>query len=248
MSEKANYGIDAPNVVRNSIVAGVGLVIVGVALWYLPLPDSLWRLHRIAPSLGASGISCLFCASVMLWGSKAGKLHLRDKILAGLIWRGDEQVLDVGCGHGLMLIGAAKHLTTGKATGIDIWQTEDQADNSEKATQANIDCEGVTSKVVLHSADARAMPFADESFDLILSSWAIHNIYVKEERAKALTEMMRVLKPEGKIVIADIRHGSEYALAFRRGGMVNLRRSLPNFLFVIPTMTISAQKPKRPAT
>ena len=34
---------------------------------------------------------------------------------------GDEKVLDVGCGRGLLLIGAAKRLKSGKATGIDVW-------------------------------------------------------------------------------------------------------------------------------
>jgi hypothetical protein len=38
----------------------------------------------------------------MLWGSKVGKLRLRDKVLNALRWRGDETVLDVGCGHGLL--------------------------------------------------------------------------------------------------------------------------------------------------
>jgi cyclopropane fatty-acyl-phospholipid synthase-like methyltransferase len=44
-------------------------------------------------------------------------------------WKGDEAVRDVGCGHGLMLVGAARRLTTGKATGIDIWQAEDLTGN-----------------------------------------------------------------------------------------------------------------------
>jgi len=38
-------------------------------------------------------------------------------------------VLDVGCGRGLLLIGAARRLTTGKAVGVDIWQAEDRVGN-----------------------------------------------------------------------------------------------------------------------
>ena len=46
----------------------------------------------------------LLSAAVMLWGSKVGKLNLRDKVVASLNLKGDEQVLDAGCGHGLMLV------------------------------------------------------------------------------------------------------------------------------------------------
>ena len=112
----------------------------------------------------------------MTWGSRVGKLQLPDRVLAKIPWHGDEQVLDVGCGHGLMVIGAAKRLSTGKATGIDIWEKEDQAGNSAAATQANVDREGVAARVELRDADARALPFADASFDVILSSWALHKI------------------------------------------------------------------------
>jgi cyclopropane fatty-acyl-phospholipid synthase-like methyltransferase len=73
-----------------------------------------------------------FGALLLLWSSLVGKFRARDALLNAVPWRGDEQVLDVGCGHGLMLIGAAKRLSTGRATGIDIWQDVDQANNSRR--------------------------------------------------------------------------------------------------------------------
>jgi len=105
---------------------------------------------------------------IMIWGSKVGKQRLRDKMINSVSWRGDE-VLDVGCGHGLMLIGAAKRLTTGHALGIDIWQQEDQASNSSRATHENAPREGVADRVELRDSDARQLPFLDESFDVVLS-------------------------------------------------------------------------------
>ena len=47
----------------------------------------------------------------MFWGSKVGKLHLRDKIIASMSGRGDEQVLDVGCGYGLMRVIGSRETT-----------------------------------------------------------------------------------------------------------------------------------------
>ncbi len=95
----------------------------------------------------------------MLLYAKWGKFRHRDKMLNMLRWRGDERVLDVGTGRGLLLIGAARRLTTGTATGIDIWSTKDLSGNSLARTQTNIDVEGVQDKVDLKSDDARKLSF-----------------------------------------------------------------------------------------
>jgi ubiquinone/menaquinone biosynthesis C-methylase UbiE len=178
----------------------------------------------------------------MLWGSKVGKLWLRDRILDGLALRGDEQVLDVGCGHGLLLLGAAKRLTTGKAVGIDLWQKEDQAGNSRDATLENARLEGVADKVELHDGDARNMPFPDGAFDVVVSSWAIHNIYDPGGRTKALREIVRVLKAPGRLALVDIRHTADYIEELRRAGLQQVMRSGPNFLFFIPSHVVTAEK------
>ena len=47
----------------------------------------------------------------------------RRRMLEAVNWRGDEQVLDVGCGNGFLLVEIAKRLTTGMATGIDVWES-----------------------------------------------------------------------------------------------------------------------------
>jgi len=180
----------------------------------------------------------------MLWGSKFGKLRYANKVVRSLALRGDEQVLDVGCGHGLMLITAAKYLTRGKAVGVDIWQQADQAGNSAEATLANVRWEGVADRVELRDGDARDLPFADGTFDVVLSSWALHNIYDSAGRAQAIREIVRVLKPGGRLAIADIRHTGEYAQVLKQTGMLNVLRSRPNFLFLTPTFLLTATKPE----
>src|SRR5213083_296191 len=110
---KPDYGIDAPSVIRNLlIVAVVGLLACGT------MALGLW-----------SGVGCGAMAMWMLWDSKIGKVRDRERLLDLISWTGRERVLDVGCGRGLMLIGAAKRLTTGSAVGIDIWQAEDLSGN-----------------------------------------------------------------------------------------------------------------------
>jgi arsenite methyltransferase len=230
----ADYGIDAPGVVRNLLVAAAILAAVagGFAFWFPPL---LWAF--LCP-----GLSLAATAALMLWGSKVSKLRLRDRVLDSLNLRGDERVLDVGCGHGLMLLGAARRLTTGRAVGLDIWRKEDQAGNDRKATLENADREGVADRVELHDGDARALPFADASFDIVVSSWAIHNIYDAPGREQAVREIMRVLKPCGRLALIDIRHAAEYAAVLRAGGMDQVRLSPPNFLFLVPTRVATAVK------
>ena len=171
-------------------------------------------------------------------------LRLREQLLSSLPWRGDERVLDVGCGHGLMLIGAAKRLPRGKSVGVDLWQNEDQAANSHQATERNANLEGVLSRVEIRDADARHLPFDEAAFDVVSSSWALHNIYAQEERRQALKEMIRVVRPGGTILIIDIRHAAEYASTFAELGLQQVRLSRPHFTFVIPSRSVRACKPE----
>jgi len=151
--KRADYGIDAPKVARNFFVIGIAGCVLGTILAKFGsgrLPN--WLVSFYGACLGIGGCFVLQ-GVIMIWGSKVGKLRLRDKMIDSVSWRGDEQVLDVGCGHGLMLIGAAKGLTTGHAIGIDIWQQEDQASNSSRATQENALREGVADRVELRDSD-----------------------------------------------------------------------------------------------
>jgi ubiquinone/menaquinone biosynthesis C-methylase UbiE len=141
----------------------------------------------------------------MAWGSRVGKLQLRDKIIRSFSWRGDERVLDVGCGHGLMLLAAAKRLTSGRAVGIDVWSQVDQADNSAAATLENARLEGVADRVEVLDADVRKLPFPDASFDVVLSSFVIHNLSRASDRRQVVQEIARVLRPGGELAIAAIR-------------------------------------------
>jgi len=94
-------------------------------------------------------VGCLLSATsgLMLRSSDVGKLCLRDRLLDGLHLTGNETVLDVSCGHGLLPIGVAKRLPKGKAIGIDLWSQIDQASDSRAATLANAAAEGVAAAV-----------------------------------------------------------------------------------------------------
>ncbi|EUA52195.1 methyltransferase domain protein [Mycobacterium xenopi 4042] len=105
-----------------------------------------------------------------------------DEILDGLRLRGDETLLDLGCGRGAVLLAAAKRLPRGRAVGIDLWRA-DQTDNSPTATMTNARLEDVADRVEVRTADMTALPFDDESFDVVVSSLAIHNIPTRKAAA-----------------------------------------------------------------
>ncbi len=220
----------------------IGAVLLGIGIALIFLAGRFAIARWFVPAFLGAGGSLFGTSAVMVWGSKCGKLRLRDKLIESLALRGDERVLDIGCGHGLMLLGAAKKLTTGKAVGIDLWQNEDQAGNSKEATLENAVLEGAKERVELRDGDARQMPFEKESFDIVLSSWALHNIYDADGRRRALEEIVRVLKPGGRVLVTDIRHGQEYADVFRALGLADVKVSAPNFVFVIPSRCVSARK------
>ena len=235
-----DYGIDAPGVVLRFFILGAIAISLGILTGVLFGPKQ--PFFHMGVWMGAA---FLVTASGMLWGSKVGKLSLRERVLDSLSLQGNERILDVGCGRGLMLIGAAKRLATGKAVGVDLWQTEDQSGNNPETTRQNAHAEGVIDRIEIKTGDARQLPFESHAFDVVLSSWALHNIYDPQGRAQALREMVRVLKPGGRVAILDIRHTAEYTQVLRDGGMSEVKRSGPNFIFVIPSFLLRAQKPVR---
>jgi ubiquinone/menaquinone biosynthesis C-methylase UbiE len=194
--------------------------------------------HAIWPALIWLGY-----AAGHLWSSVFGKPLLARRMIAAIPWRGDEHVLDVGCGRGLLLIEAARRLADGgRAVGIDIWRRADMWDNRPEATLANAEAEGVGDRVEVREADARSLPFPDEVFDVVLSSSTIHNIKEKAEQAQALSEICRVVRPGGHVAIFDIEGTGRYAMQLGQAGFTDVKRSHV-LLFVPGAATVAARKP-----
>lgn len=228
-SAPPDYGLDAPGVVRNLLIAtglSLGLVVVqltGIWSGALTVRGLTLLFHPAAMGL-AIGLTCVSLAAWMTWSSKVGKLAERERLLDQVPWTGAERVLDLGCGRGLMLVGAARRVPRGGAVGIDLWQAEDLSGNRPEATLENARREGVGDRVTVETGDMRELPFPDASFDVIVSKAAIHNIYDPMGRAEVLAELARVLKPGGHVVIDDIRHTSAYVRQLRSRGVPDARR------------------------
>jgi len=166
-------------------------------------------------------------------------------VLDRLELRGDERVLDVGTGRGLLLIGAAKRLTTGRAVGIDIWSAKDLSRNAKEQTEANAALEGVAERVEVRSEDARRMSFPDASFDVVLSNLCLHNIPSAEGRREACREIARILAPGGVALISDFKNTAAYGRALRDAGLTVSRGALALFDTFPPLRVVKASKEGR---
>lgn len=207
---KGSYGIDAPMM----------LPILGI-LFAFNLFNAIVS-RKIIPAIAAAVI--LFCVSWGLHTSKRGKFLVWADILNELKLRGDERILDLGCGRGAVLFLAAQHLSSGRAVGVDIWNKADQSGNSEEAARRNALAEGVADRIELVTADMTQLPMEADQFDLIVSNVAIHNIKGDAGRARALEEAVRVLRPGGRLLIADLRCTAFYLEHLASLGMIEVAR------------------------
>jgi len=226
---RGSYGIDAPYVSIFLAALGVFYVVMAIVTgkWMFCFLSSLilallgWHLHF----------------------TLRGKFGVWAELLEGLRLRGDERIADLGCGRGAVLLMAAQHLTTGRAVGVDLWRRADQSGNSVEATQRNAVAEGVADRVELHTGDLTALPFQDRSFDVVLSSLALHNISGRAGRAKAVGEAVRVLRPGGRLVIVDVRAIPQHHAVLAKLGMKDvICRSLEWQFW--PTRVLTATKPE----
>ncbi len=239
----ADYGIDAPPVIRNLTIAGVVCMAVGLGGYLLLVPvQALLAALLLSWGLAAGG-SMLATAGLMIWSSKVGKLRQREKLIEALALKGNETVLDVGCGRGLLLMAAARRLSTGKAIGIDLWQSADQSGNRPEVTLSNAQAEGVADRVEVKTGDMRELPFPDGTVDVVVASLAIHNIPTKEGRAQAVHEIARVLRPGGRVALLDFQCTDEYAQTLRATGWKTVERSGRQFLMFPPVRVVTGTKP-----
>jgi len=206
---RGSYGIDAPYLLVVPIVLIVWNVVDGLLHW------------RILPFVVTTAL--LASVGCGLYTSRRGKFVVWASLLDSLALRGDERILDLGCGRGAVLLMAADHLTTGRAVGIDLWRAGDQSGNSAEAARQNAAAERVLERVSLHTGDIRSLPFKDYSFDVVLSNVAVHNVK-KADRDTVIDEAIRVLRPGGRLMIADIFSVGQYRRRLAARGMINVRQ------------------------
>jgi SAM-dependent methyltransferase len=239
---RADYGIDAPPVVRNLALGGSAIILVGIAAFVF-ISEPRWLRYVLGYWGVFAGGSMVLTSLLMIWSSKVGKLRQRDVLIQQLGLKGNETVLDVGCGRGLLLIEAAKHLPDGKAIGVDLWQSVDQSGNKPEVTAENARLEGVAERVDIKTGDMRELPLPESSVDAVVASLSIHNIPTKEGRAQAVREIHRVLKPGGQVALLDFTAIDEYFATLQSLGWKDVQRSELSYWMFPPVRVVRGKKP-----
>lgn len=224
-----DYGFDGPRGLVLLLLVSLGCL--GGAIWLRGM-QSLppWEILLAQAALLIVAADCLLLMGSLLWYSKIEKPCERERLLDLIPWHGDEVVLDVGCGRGLLLVGAARRLTTGRAVGVDVWHGLQLSGNHPQAAKDNARRAAVAERVEVHDGDARSLPFANDSFDVVLSSLVLHNIPSRAGRQQAVREIARVLKPGGHVAVLDVRYTGDYVNVLRDCGLVESRREKAGWL------------------
>lgn len=140
-----------------------------------------------------------------------------------------ERVLDVGCGTGVLTRLAAGAVgPSGRTTGID------PSAAMITAARRNAELEG--SSAAFRLAAIEALPYADGSFDVVLSSFMLHHLPPEVKRT-GLREVYRVLKDGGRLFAVDIDRPANalwwlvvWPLLFSSSAAPNLRGEVPTYL------------------
>lgn len=238
----ADYGIDTPQEASLWWHRAAWTLGVGLFMWYIN------HKEYPGPSTSILGVlallAALFAAAAWfhLHSSRAGKLALRDRLLDSLALQGDEKILDVGCGRGLLAVGAAKRLKSGRVIAIDTWNPLLLSGNSADAAKENAKTEGVADRVRFDPGDARKLSFPENHFDVVTAFRALGDLRDDAERTRAIQEMVRVLKPGGRLLIFDTTETGYFADLLRAAGAKDVTLSAWSFPWCLPSRSLTARK------
>lgn len=146
----------------------------------------------------------LYDLNLLLLGRRARRLW--DAFADDLRLMPGDRVLDVGCGPGRLALAFAERVTPGgRAQGVDA---------AEEMVRRATDLAGKRGlPASFQAAFAQRLPFHDASFDAVSCTLALHHVAVGDRRA-AVEEMYRVLKPSGRVLLADFQPGQGHRGSF----------------------------------
>ena len=208
--EKPYYGYRINIYITGALI---GLGIIGIALgiafaisaystWVLIL---CWVLGVILLAFG------IFWHLTMGFTADSKKMEsIKDSFLdeLGAIWDGKGKVLDIGTGRGWLAIEIAKRFPEAQVVGIDIWTKFFSLMGQTKAgAEKNARISKVSDRCTFQYGSALDLPFEDGEFQLVVSSFAFHEIHAPD-RMVLFEEIAGLLAPGGTFLILDFFTGS----------------------------------------
>ena len=151
--------------------------------------------HRVPEASGVEPKALTWLYGLITQTPMVRTTHRRT--IAGVLGQGVSQGhgLDLGTGPGYVALEIAGHQPGLQMVGLDL------AAHMVEGARRRAGRAGLNGRAAWPQGDGHALPFADDSFDLVVSSFALHHW---DEPLQVLNEIARVLKPDGQYYIADL--------------------------------------------
>lgn len=178
------------------------------------------------PAFGLHGLTPYYDSFAKLVNPFRRRLIQQANIQPG------QRVLDVGCGTGLLTRMVKQFVPEARVTGLD-GDEEVLRIARDKSRGAEIQWD---------HALVFDMPYPDNSFDAVVSSFVTHHL-TSEEKARAFKEVHRVLRPDGGFHIVDFGPPFNLLTRIQAWVMKHLELTTDNFAGRIPSMLAAAGFP-----
>ena len=195
---KQSHEVDYGNwVSRRLIYIPAALAVIFSGLLFLSLFFLVGTLLFLIPTV-------YFIYAYFQFSPRGGNLQAKIRDLASnqLVWDGDGRLLDIGCGNGAIAIEAANKYPKAQIVGIDYWGG--QWEYSKESCEKNAQIAGVAERTSFQKDSAAKLPFADESFDAVVSNFVFHEVQDVKDKRAVIKEALRVLKKDGLFVFQDL--------------------------------------------
>lgn len=236
MAATPNYGLDSPHAVRDMYQRAAWTIAFAAVLYYINHSEYPGPSLILAAVITVIGVAFAVAGYGLAWFGRTGRLRVRDQMLDGLQFTGNERVLDFGCGLGLLGIGAAKRLDTGRVIAIGETATNE-------AARENAKLEGVADKIRFEAGDLKKLSYPDANFDVVVAGRALATLEGDALRTQVVTEMVRVLKPGGRLCLHEIGDTHPILKLLHGQGLDAVQETRPDLPLGLGGRILTARKP-----
>lgn len=149
-------------------------------------------------------VAVYFTVSRFVFSPKGWNLQdrIHELVMAHIEWGGRGKILDIGCGNGPLTVKLARRFPEAEVVGMDYWGKD--WDYSISVCKSNAALARAEERISFQRGSASALPFADGSFDLVVSNLVFHEVRDVKDKKICVREALRVLKPGGVFVLQDL--------------------------------------------